>query len=369
MPSSDGATPTPARAVALRPSLAGDSLERLRDRLVADGLAPFRADQVFNWIHARRIFAFEGMTNLARDLRLQLDQRYAILEIEAVRRVLSQVSACEKFLFRLQDGARIEAVWMGFEKRSTLCVSTQVGCALDCAFCATATMGFRRHLSAAEIVQQVLWVNAQEGRGLSNVVFMGMGEPLHNYDNTARALRLLNDDRGIGLSRRRMTVSTAGLAPQIRRMTEDDLPCRLAVSLNAITDEKRSRLMPINRKYPLDELFAACKAWTGKTGQRVTFEYILMEGVNDAPEDIRGLRGRLSRLPSKLNLIYYNPTERGFQSSGEAVYQRFFDELSNAPFPVTLRKNMGTDIDAACGQLLVKEERAEAARSAPEAAA
>jgi 23S rRNA (adenine2503-C2)-methyltransferase len=351
-----GADTRPSPAAAARPCLAGDSLEQLRARLADDGLPPFRADQVFNWIHARRVLDFEGMTNLSRELRGQLAQRYAILDLEPARRVASQVSNCEKFLLRLADGSRVEAVWMGFERRSTLCVSTQVGCALDCAFCATATMGFRRHLGAAEIVQQVLWVNAQEGRRLSNVVFMGMGEPLHNYDHVAAALRVLNDGRGLGLSSRRLTVSTAGLVPQIRRMAADGLPCKLAVSLNAITDEKRARLMPINRKHPLDELFAACKEWTEATGQRVTFEYILMEGVNDSPEDIRGLRARLSRLPCKLNLIYYNPTERGFHSSGEAVYQRFFAELQSAPFAVTLRQNMGTDIDAACGQLLVREE-------------
>lgn len=343
-----------------RPSLAGDSLEQLRMRLVADGLASFRADQIFNWVHARGIFSFDEMTNLARTLRHDLGERYSVLELDLLRRQQSQTSRCEKFLFGLADGAKVEAVWMGFEKRSTLCVSTQVGCALDCAFCATATMGFRRHLSCAEIVQQALWVNAQPGLELSNLVFMGMGEPLHNYDQVAQALRVLHDNRGLGLSRRRMTLSTAGLAPQILRMAEDDLPCKLAVSLNAVTNEKRSALMPINRKYPLDVLFAACKSWTEATGERVTFEYILMEGVNDGPEDIRGLRARLSRLPSKLNLIYYNPTERGFQSSGQPVYQRFFDELQNAPFAVTLRQNMGTDIDAACGQLLVKEERAAA---------
>ncbi len=348
--------PLPPAAFA-RPCLAGDGLEHLRARLMADGLASFRADQIFNWIHARRVFTFDGMTNLSHKLRLELAEHYSVLELDVSRRQRSLTSNCEKFLFRLADGAKVEAVWMGFEKRSTLCISTQVGCALDCVFCATATMGFRRHLSSAEIVQQVLWVNAQEGLELSNLVFMGMGEPLHNYDNVAQALRVLHDNRGLGLSRRRMTVSTAGLVPQIRRMTEEDLPCKLAVSLNAVTNEKRSRLMPINRKYPLDELFAACKAWADATGQRVTFEYILMEGVNDGPDDIRGLRARLSRLPSKLNLIYYNPTERGFQSSGQPVYQRFFDELSNAPFTVTLRQNMGTDIDAACGQLVVKDER------------
>jgi len=356
-------------APAVRTSLAGDSLDELRARLAGAGLPSFRADQLFNWIHARGVFDFQQMTNLGKELRASLADLHSVVELDVLRRQRSLVSDCEKFLFRLPDGHKVEAVWMGFERRRTLCVSTQVGCALDCAFCATATMGFRRHLTAAEIVQQVLWVNAQPGLELSNLVFMGMGEPLHNYDNVARALRVLHDNRGLGLSRRRMTVSTAGLVPQIRQLCRDDLPCKLAVSLNAVHDELRSRLMPVNRKWPLDELFTACKEWTEATGQRVTFEYILMEGVNDRPEDIRGLRARLSRLPCKLNLIYYNPTERGFQSSGEAVYQRFFQELQTAPFAVTLRKNMGTDIDAACGQLLVKEERADGAGPGPTEAA
>jgi 23S rRNA (adenine2503-C2)-methyltransferase len=219
-------------------------------------------------------------------------------------------------------------------------------------------MGLKRNLSSAEILQQVLWVAAQPGLRPTNIVLMGMGEPLHNYEAVVAALRLLNDDRGLALSRRRMTVSTAGLVPQILRLAEEDVPCKLAVSLNAVDDAKRSALMPINRKWSLDALFEACKRYTERSGQRVTFEYILMEGVNDGPEDIRGLRSRLSRLPSKLNLIYYNATDRGYRSSGEDIYRRFYRELEQAPFPVTLRRNMGTDIDAACGQLLVREERA-----------
>lgn len=339
-------------------NLAGMSHADLAATIRGLGLPAFRADQIFNWIHARRVLDFEHMTNLSRELRADLARRFTIVEIEPVRRALSRVSDCEKFLFRLNDGLKVEAVWMGFESRATLCISTQVGCALACSFCATATMGLQRHLTAGEIVQEVLWTVSQPGREITNLVFMGMGEPLHNYENVIAALRVLNEQRGLNLGRRRMTVSTAGLVPQILRLAEDDAPCKLAVSLNAVDDEKRSRLMPINRKWNLDALFAACKTYTELTGQRVTFEYILMEGVNDGPADIRGLRGRLSRLPSKLNLIYYNATDRGYRSSGEEIYQRFYRELETAPFPVTLRKNMGTDIDAACGQLLVREERA-----------
>jgi len=339
-------------------NLAGLNRAELAGWVASLGLPAFRADQLFNWIHARRVLDFEQMTNLSRELRAELAAKATIVELEAVRRARSAVSDCEKFLFRLRDGLHVEAVWMGFERRATLCISTQVGCALGCSFCATATMGLKRHLTSAEIVQEVLWTTAQPGREITNLVLMGMGEPLHNYDQVVAALRLLNDPQGIGLGRRKMTVSTAGLVPQILRLAEEDAPCKLAVSLNAVDDAKRDALMPINRKWNLDALFAACKTYTELTGQRVTFEYILMEGVNDGPEDVRGLRGRLSRLPSKLNLIYYNPTERGYRSSGAEIYQRFFRELETAPFPVTLRRNMGTDIAAACGQLLVRAERA-----------
>lgn len=342
-------------------SMLGYPLVELRELLHKDGHPAFRADQLFNWMHARRVLDPARMSNLSGSLKAELGGRYPLMEIEPLRRATSGNSDCEKILFGLKDGKRIEAVWMGFESRSTLCVSTQVGCALDCAFCATATMGFVRHLDAGEIVQQVLWVHSRPGREISNLVFMGMGEPLHNYEQVCRALRILNDDRGMALGRRRMTVSTAGLVPQILRLAEDDVPCRLAVSLNAASDEKRSRLMPINRKYPLDVLFDACKSYTELSGDRVTFEYILMAGVNDGAEDIRLLKSRLSRLPSKLNLIYYNQTDRGFASSAESTYQRFFEALQHSPFPVTLRKNMGTDIDAACGQLAVKEAEREQA--------
>ena len=339
-------------------NLCGLSPLELADVLESAGENRFRASQIFQWVHQKQVFDFSAMSNLSRDLRDTLARHFQVLELVPVRHAVSRVSACEKFLFRLHDGEHIESVWMDFGDRQTVCVSSQVGCALGCKFCATATMGLKRHLDVSEILQQILYIQSLPGKKVRNVVFMGMGEPLHNYETVCKAVRLLNDPAGLAIGQRRITVSTSGLVPRILQLAEEDVPCRLAVSLNAITDEKRNALMPVNRKHDLDQLFAACKVWTEKKRDRVTFEYILMDGVNDAEEDLKGLRSRLSRLPCKLNLIYYNPTNRGFTSSDTRIYERFFEGLKNAPFAVTLRQNMGTDISAACGQLLVEEAQA-----------
>ncbi len=335
-------------------ALAGLGPKELRQLFIEQGQAGFRADQLFNWIHARRVFDLDQMSNLALPLRKQLKETHRIFDLFISRRDYSENSLCEKFLFELNDGALVEAVWMGFEKRSTLCVSTQVGCAMECSFCATATMGLTRNLSASEIVQQVLCVHALAGRSLSNIVFMCMGEPLHNYDEVVKALYILNEDAGLALSRRRMTVSTAGLVPAILRLAEDAVPCKLAVSLNAATEEKRTDLMPLNKRYPLAQLMAACKSYTDTTGERVTFEYVMLEGVNDTDADLKALRALLSRLPCKLNLIRYHQAERGYKSSSEERCLQFRDALRDAPFVVMIRQSMGTDIDAACGQLALK---------------
>ncbi len=340
-----------------RPNLCGHTPVELAELFRERGEASWRSDQVFQWIHKKQIFDFGEMSNLGKGLREQLAGEFATMDLVAVRHAVSRISDCEKFLFRLSDGEHIESVWMDFGDRQTLCVSSQVGCAMGCSFCATATMGLKRHLQADEILQQVLYVQSLPGKDLRNIVFMGMGEPLHNFDEVDRAVRLLNDPLGMAIGARRITVSTSGLVPQIRRLADEGVPCRLAVSLNAVNDPLRGELMPINRKWGLDELFDACRYWTDKRKDRVTFEYILMDGVNDAEEDLKGLRSRLSRLPCKLNLIYYNPTDRGYRSSETRVYDRFFEALRNSPFAVTLRQNMGTDISAACGQLLVEESR------------
>jgi 23S rRNA (adenine2503-C2)-methyltransferase len=338
-------------------ALAGLGPQELRQLLKEHGQAGFRADQLFNWIHARRVFDLDQMSNLSLSLRKQLAESHRLFDLFISRRLYSTNSMCEKFLFELNDGALVEAVWMGFEKRSTLCVSTQVGCALECRFCATATMGLTRNLTASEIVQQVLCVHALAGRSLSNIVFMGMGEPLHNYDEVAKALSILNQEAGLALSRRRMTVSTAGLIPAIQKLADDKVPCKLAVSLNAAIDAKRTELMPINKRYPLAKLMEACRAYTDQTGERITFEYVMLDGVNDGDEDLAALRGLLSRLPCKLNLIRYHQAERGYTSSSEKRCKQFRDALRDAPFVVMIRQSMGTDIDAACGQLALKGEK------------
>ena len=345
-------TPYPERL----PALAGLSHEDLAALPMLADLPAFRVDQIYNWIYARHVLDWEGMTNLSKQLRAEFASQATVMNLRLERRLSSATSDCDKVLFRLQDGAAVEAVWMRFERRQTLCVSTQVGCAMGCTFCATATMGLRRHLSAAEIVQQVLFFQREAGGALSNLVFMGMGEPLHNYENVTQACRILNDPAGLNFSRRRLTVSTVGLVPQIYRLAEEKVPCKLAVSLNSVFDDVRSELMPINRKFGLVELFKACRAYTKATGLRVTFEYVLLEGVNDRPEDLRELRRKLSQLPCKLNLIYYNQADRGYRTAARDTFQRFFDALETAHVPVTLRQSMGEDIDAACGQLSIREE-------------
>ncbi len=338
------------------PAIAGLSHKDLAAHPLLAELPSFRVDQVYNWIYARHVLDWEDMTNLSKALRAEFALRAKVLGLHVERRLSSAISACDKVLFRLHDGAAVEAVWMRFDRRQTLCVSTQVGCAMGCTFCATATMGLRRHLTSAEIVQQVLFFQHEAQGALSNLVFMGMGEPLHNYEHVTQACRILNDPAGMNFSRRRITVSTVGLVPQIHRLASDNVPCKLAVSLNSVFDDVRSRLMPVNRKYGLRELFDACRAYTKATGLRVTFEYVLLEGVNDRPEDIRELRRSLSQLPCKLNLIYYNQADRGYQTAARDTFQRFFDALETAHVPVTLRQSMGEDIDAACGQLSIREE-------------
>jgi 23S rRNA (adenine2503-C2)-methyltransferase len=336
--------------------IAGFSKEKLKDIAVSLGQPTYKGDQLYNWINARRVLEFSKMSNLSKTFIDKLEAGYSVQDITLSKRLKSQNSNCEKYLFELSDGNLIETVWMGFEKRNTLCVSTQAGCAFGCKFCATATLGLKRHLTNSEIMQQLFYVVGVLEKPVSNIVFMGMGEPLHNYDNVVLAIRQMNDMSGMALSRRRMTVSTVGLVPEIIRLAEEDVPCKLAVSLNAVFDSKRSELMPINRKYNLDSLFRACKTYTEITSQRVTFEYVLMEGENDKSLDLRELKARLSRLPSKLNLIHYNQTDRGFTRGTDILFKKFFDKMENAPFPVTLRQSMGTDIAAACGQLLAAEE-------------
>jgi 23S rRNA (adenine2503-C2)-methyltransferase len=319
------------------------------------GEPAFRARQLFTWIYRSLSRSFATMSNLPEALRQRLD---AIARLQAVSPLTSANSAdalTVKTLLQLCDGETIETVLMRCDGRQTVCVSTQVGCAIGCPFCATGQGGFRRNLSSGEIVDQVLYsaraLNLQ-GEALTNVVLMGMGEPLANYEATWRAIRLLNDPRGFGLGARRFTISTAGLVPGIRRMADEELAVGLAVSLHAANDALRDRLVPINRRFPIAVLIAACRAYAKRTGRRVSFEYALVDGVNDAAVQARELGRLLYGLLCHVNLIPMNPTTGcDYRPSTRDKIMAFRRQLTSIGVANTVRLARGTDIQAGCGQL------------------
>ncbi len=341
----------------------------LEDFFIRLGEKSFRGRQLYSWIYRRRQTDFHRMTDIAQNLRQRLK---SIAKVEPPRIVeirQSQAGFTRKFRLTLADGAVIEAVLMKEAGRVTLCASTQVGCPLGCRFCATGAMGFRRNLTPGEIAGQYLTAAGQTEERITNVVLMGMGEPLLNYDNTAKALSLLTDGDGIAVSSRRITLSTAGIVPAIERMAKDRLPVKLAVSLNAPDDLLREKLMPIAEKYPLDELLPALRRYEKTTRHRVTFEYVLIGGVNDSKVHAKRLRALLSGFTAKLNLIEYNPVESGGGElfggvNGDISFSRpskeavdLFIDLSVRPgLTVKLRKSQGVDIVAACGQLCLEKQ-------------
>jgi 23S rRNA (adenine2503-C2)-methyltransferase len=332
------------------------------EALVASlGERSFRTRQIFRWLHQRWAPSFESMTDLSKGLRERLAEQLALAPLEADQ-VQRSSDGTVKFRFKTADGRAIESVYMPEESRRTLCISTQVGCAMGCAFCRTATMGLSRHLTAGEIVDQAHRVNdalAAEGvpgpRPLTNLVFMGMGEPLHNYENLKRALELLQDEDGPNFSHRHLTVSTSGLVPVMERLGRET-EVKLAVSLNATTDAVRDLLMPVNRKYPLEALLDACRRFPTRQGRRVTFEYVLLKGVNDSLEDAARLARLLSGMQVKVNLIPYNENPGlPFESAPAERVAAFHAALLDRHIAVITRKNRGRDIAAACGQLAAPE--------------
>ncbi len=323
---------------------------------VGRGDKPFRATQVMKWIYGQGVTDFENMTNISKALRADLAVSAAIRLPEVVNDDLSD-DGTRKWLFRLADGNCIESVFIPEDERSTLCISSQVGCMLNCTFCSTARQGFNRNLDTSEIIGQVLMASRLLGRTagsprpISNVVLMGMGEPLLNYDNVVRAMRIMLDDFGFGLSKRRITLSTAGMVPAIRQLRED-CDVSLAVSLHASADKLRNELVPLNRKYPISELLAACRDYAGEGRRRVTFEYVMLAGVNDSDEHARQLARCLKGVPAKINLIPFNPfPSTRYQRSSVDRINRFFELLNQAGIVTITRKTRGDDIDAACGQL------------------
>ena len=355
----------------MRTNLLDFTLPALTEWFASLGEKPFRAKQVFRWVHQRGVADFDAMTDLAKSLREKLK---ACAEVRPPE-ILSEHRSADgtvKWLFDVGIGNGIEAVFIPEDDRGTLCVSSQVGCALDCGFCSTGRQGFNRDLAVSEILGQ-LWVAnrrleamAREGmpyrleassegatpKPVTNVVMMGMGEPLNNFDNVVAAMSVMLDDHAYGLSRRRVTLSTSGVVHKLRRLKEQ-LPVALAVSLHAPDDELRSRLMPINGSYPIAELLEACKDYLEAAPRDfITFEYVLLDGVNDSPAHARALAKLLAEVPSKVNLIPFNPfPDSGFARSKPEAVLRFRDILVEAGFVATIRKTRGDDIDAACGQL------------------
>ena len=324
------------------------------------GEKPFRAKQVLRWMHHFGQNDFDAMTDIAKSLRDKLKTMACVLPPSIVADCLSS-DASRKFLFDVGGGNAVESVFIPEDERGTLCISTQAGCALDCSFCSTGKQGFNRNLSAAEIIGQLWQVRRVLGAGLgaermiSNVVLMGMGEPLANFDNTLTALRLMLDDNAYGLSRRRVTVSTSGLVPALDRL-RDECPVALAVSLHAPTDQLRDELVPINQKYPLREQLAACQRYLEKAPRDfVTFEYVMLDNVNDSAAQARELLALTRHISCKFNLIPFNPFPGSpYRRSSPQRIRHFVEILQNAGAVVTTRKTRGDDIDAACGQLAGK---------------
>jgi len=353
------------------PSLLGITAQELLADFKEWGEPSFRVAQVMDWVFKRRVLDFDSMTNLSRPLRQRLSEKYQLRSMVKAG-ITGSTDTTRKFLFRLHDGRYVETVLIPANPalygeqsdRLTLCVSSQVGCAYDCKFCASGLAGFTRNLSAGEIVEQVVQVEALAQDRIDNIVFMGMGEPLANYSNLAAALEILNTQVGIGA--RHMTVSTSGLAPNIIKLADLPLQVRLAISLHGATDEVREKIMPVNRKYPLDELFAALRHWYENRKQHLTFEFILIDGVNDSLDQARHLARLAKPLRAKVNLIPYNTVEGlPWVRPSEARQEAFLRVLEDGGVTATLRREKGHDIAAACGQLRLKQETSEGIIESP----
>jgi 23S rRNA (adenine2503-C2)-methyltransferase len=351
-------------AETLPPDLADLELPALEAALVERGHQRFRARQIFRWIHRHGVTDLAQMTDLSHELRSTLATTFRLTTPTVVHREKS-IDGTEKFLLQLADGRNIESVFIPDTPSMTFCISTQVGCAMACAFCLTGRMGLVRNLTAGEIVGQVrVLASVLEMRDTRfNIVLMGMGEPLHNYDETMKALRMLADEHGFAMSPRRITLSTVGILPALEKLAREPLMPNLAISLHAPTDEQRGELVPINRKYGVSEVIAACKRFPLKRRDRITFEYVLLAGVNDHPDDARRLAKLLTGVKSKVNLIPLNAAAGiPFDRPSDEAIDRFARILAERHLTVSVRKSRGRDIRAACGQLIVEGQRKSAAQ-------
>jgi 23S rRNA (adenine2503-C2)-methyltransferase len=345
-------------------------LNELQEELHKLGEPSYRAGQIADWLYEKRVNSFHEMTDLSRDLRARLTNQFGFSKIDIVR-VLGSRDITRKFLFRLSDGNLIESVLIPASPalygensdRRTICISTQVGCAYGCKFCASGLEGFSRNLRSNEIIDQIIAIESASGKKIDNIVFMGMGEPLANFSNLIRAIRIINAAWALGIGARHITVSTSGLAPQIKKLADEPLQIRLAISLHAATDDVRNQIMPINRKYNIETLLSACDYYAGRKKQRLTFEYILIAGVNDADDQAYLLARHARKLSAKVNLIPYNTVEGlPWSRPSRNRQEKFLSILRAHKIAATLRREKGHDIDAACGQLRLQTRRNEQRR-------
>lgn len=326
--------------------------EELQNELERMGEKPFRAKQIYEWLHVKLADSFDEMTNLSKSLRETLDSQYEILPVEMLERQESKIDGTNKFLFRLWDGNMVESVLMRYKHGNSVCISSQVGCRMGCRFCASTIGGLVRNLSPSEMAGQVYQIRKITGERVSNVVVMGTGEPLDNYENLLKFIRILTDEHGQHISQRSVTVSTCGIVPRMYDLAKEHLQITLALSLHGATQEKRLRLMPVANKYELSEVMEACDAYFRETGRRITFEYSLVHEVNDTREDAQELVRLLGKRNCHLNLIPVNPVkERDFVRPDRKNAENFKNYLEKCGINVTIRREMGTDIDGACGQL------------------
>ncbi|MEA2076411.1 MAG: 23S rRNA (adenine(2503)-C(2))-methyltransferase RlmN [Candidatus Marinimicrobia bacterium] len=325
--------------------------EELQEWAVSKSLKPFVGRQIFEWIYQKGVHSTSEMHNISKTIRETIDNEGSLIVLDLEKHEISENDSSEKYLFRCFDGEAIETVLLQSGHHYTLCVSSEIGCAMACTFCRTGDMGLKRKLYAGEIVEQVLQARKISDKKISNIVFMGMGEPFNNFTEVIKAAKIMNHEKGLNIGARHITISTAGIVPRIREFAHLPYQFKLAISLNFANNTKRNELMPINRRYPLDDLLSAAKYYTIVTNKLLTFEYVLLKGVNDSSRDAHALIDKLSTIPCKLNVIPYNETDDRFKRPDEKDIHHFLSYLDNVPFAVTLRYSGGRGISAACGQL------------------
>ena len=328
------------------------SIDELKEEMVLLGEQKFKAEQIFSWLHQKRVYSFDDMTNIKKELREKLGEKYYINNLEIVRKLVSKIDGTTKYLYKLRDGNCIETVLMKYKHGNSLCVSSQVGCKMGCKFCASTIAGFVRNLTPSEILDEVYVTCKDLDIHVDSIVLMGIGEPLDNYDNVIKFIKLLREEKGYGLSPRHITLSTCGVVDKIKMLMTENLPITLTISLHAPTDDQRSKIMPINNKWQIKELINVCDEYFKKTGRRVSYEYALIKGENDSHFDANNIEKLFKNKNCHINLIPVNKvTETGFQRGDKQAILKFCKQLTDMGINATIRRELGSDISAACGQL------------------